>query len=112
MANHPIPISEANEMIRDYLAYMTQHNVDMSKQTHSVSFTGKELMDWLNLVMPYADELRVCEARYLPGHEDAGRLTVVLWPYKGGKPATWPEGEGKSGGGGGIQPYNHGQGNP
>jgi hypothetical protein len=112
MANRPIPISEANDMIQYYLGYMSEHHVDMNKQTHSVSFTAPELMQWLNEVMPYADELRVCEGVYLPGHEHAGRITVILWPYKNGKPATRPDGDGKSGGNNGINPYNHGQGNP
>lgn len=112
MANRPIPISEANDMIQYYLGYMSELNVDMTKQTHSVSFTGPELMAWLAEVMPYADELRVCEGMYLPGSSNAGRVTVILWPYKNGKPATKPDGDGKSGGTGGIAPYNQGHGNP
>lgn len=113
MANRPISIAEANLMIEQYLEYMKLHGVDTSKQTHSVSFTGPELMAWLNEVMPYADELRVCEGVYPKDHPNAGRITTILWPYKDGHPAKRLDSEGKGNGGGdGIKPFNEGQGHP
>lgn len=112
MANQPIPVSEANDMIQAYLEYMTRLGVDMSKQTHSVSFTAPELSKWMETVKSYTDEYRMCLGVY-PGGENAGRMTVIVWPYKNGKPATKPDTEGKSGGGGGFAPpYNQGQLNP
>jgi hypothetical protein len=111
MANRPISIDEANAMIQQYLVYMKNHGVDTAKQTQSVSFTGPELMAWLQEVMPYADELRVCEGVYPPGHPQAGRITTILWPYKDGYPAKRLDGKG-NGGGDGIKPFNEGQGHP
>lgn len=102
MANKPIPVSDADTMIQEYIKYI-QNPVDMSKQTQSVSFTGPELMTWLNQTMPNADEIRVCFGIYPEGHAKAGRITVILWPYKGGEQAkTNPP----------IPPYNEGQGHP
>ncbi len=112
MANQPIPVSTANAMISDYISYMTKLGVDMNHQTQSVSFDGTILMNWLGSVMPYADELRVCMGLYPAGNSQAGRTTVILWPYKNGLPATWPA-TGKDGGGDQtINPYNEGQGHP
>jgi hypothetical protein len=114
MPNKPIPVSTANDMIRGYISFMTKLGVDMKKQTQSVSFTGAALMGWLSSTMPYADELRVCMGIYPPGHDHAGRTTVILWPYKNGKPATKPISAGKDGGGDDedIDPYNEGGGLP
>ena len=110
MANHPIPVKQANEMITQYLVYMKSLGVDTAKQTHSVSFTSKELLNWLSEVMPYADELKVCLAEYPNGYEHAGRMTTILWPYRDGRPATRPKIEGKGGGDDDeeIPPYNDG----
>lgn len=114
MANQPIPVSQANDMIKQYLVYMQKHDVDTARQTHSVSFTSKELLKWLSEVMPFADELRVCVGAYLEGTEKANRLTAILWPYKEGKPARKPKVEGKGGGDEDeeIDPYNSGTLNP
>jgi hypothetical protein len=114
MTNKPIPVSTANDMITGYISFMTGLKVDMSKQTQSVSFTSSALMDWLSGTMPYADELRVCMGMYPPGHEQAGRTTVILWPYKNGNQATKPITAGKDGGGDDekIPPYNEGGGLP
>ena len=88
MKNHPIPVSEANAMIGEYLNYLKQHGIDPEKQTQSISFTGVELMSWLRSNMHDPDELRICLGVYPAGHENAGRITAILWPYKDGKPAT------------------------
>lgn len=107
----PIPAGTADVMIKDYFDYMTKHGVDMKKQTQSVSFTGSTVMEWLVEVMPRADELRVFMGFYPEGHAQAGRTTVILWPYKDGNPATSPI-EGKGGGGNRLDPFNDGAGNP
>ena len=106
MENRPIPVSVANAMIQEYIKYEQQHSIDPAKQTQSVSFTGPELMKWLSETMPYADELRVCFGTYPAGDPNAGRVTVILWPYKNGEPASEPI-EGKDDGGK-IPPYNQG----
>jgi hypothetical protein len=108
MENRPIPVSEANAMIQEYIKYELQHNIDPTKQTQSVSFKGAELMKWLSESMPHADELRVCFGSYPAGTDNAGRVTVILWPYKNGEPANQPVTEGKDGGGGKMPPYNQG----
>jgi hypothetical protein len=110
MANRPIPVSEANRMIETYISYMTKLGVDMSKQTASISFTEPALSTWMAEVRPYADEFRICEGVYPPDHEAAGRITVIIWPYKDGKPATRPAEEEGVGGGPStpIPPYNEG----
>jgi hypothetical protein len=113
MPDQPIPVSTANDMLKQYVTYMKSLGVDMDSQTQSVSFTGSSVMGWLAQVMPFADELRVCMGLYPPGHIQAGRTTVILWPYKNGQPATKPLTEGKNGGGGStINPYNDGHGQP
>ncbi|MDP4262148.1 MAG: hypothetical protein Q8941_06420 [Bacteroidota bacterium] len=118
MANQPIPVSTANAMISDYIAYMTKLGVDMNNQTQNVAFDGTILMNWLGTVMPYADELRVCMGQYPSGNAQAGRTTVILWPYKNGQPATMPSPP--IGGSGGmtpaddqtIDPFNDGHSHP
>ena len=95
MENGPIPVDVANAMIQEYLLYMQSKGIDMDKQTHSVSFTRDRLMDWLSKTMPDADELRVCLGAYGKDDENAGRITVILWPYKDGQPTTQPLSEGK-----------------
>lgn len=102
MANRPIPVSDANNMIQEYLNYI-KNPVDMSKQTQSVSFTVPELKAWLDQTMPNIDEIRVCFGIYPVGHAQAGRITVILWPYKDGQPGkTNPP----------TPPYNEGSGRP
>jgi hypothetical protein len=84
----PIPVSTANIMIEDYIRSTEPGIEDLSKKTWSVSFTGKELMDWLVEKMPFADELRICFGKYPKDDPNGGRVSVILWPYKDGKPAT------------------------
>ncbi len=95
MENGPIPASVAFAMIEEYLVYMRSKGIDMDKQTHSVSFTKDKLMDWLGKNMIPADELRICLGAYGKGDENAGRITVILWPYKDGQPTTQAYSEGK-----------------
>lgn len=132
MPNQPIPVSQALGMTKTYTTYMQTLGVDMQKQTHAVGFTLPELITWLNKMTELADEIRICMGDYPAGHAQAGRTTVILWPYKNGQPATYPsEGvllksklsTGKSGdddddddndeedggGGKGVDPYNEGQ---
>jgi hypothetical protein len=99
-----------------------QHlGVDMQNQTQSVSFTSETLKNWLTAVMPLSDEMRIFMGLYPSGHHQAGRTTVILWPYKDGEPVKTPISIGKDGGGGGEEddegktiepPYNDGQGHP
>ena len=109
----PIPVSIANTMIEDYIRSTEPGTEDLSKKTWSVSFTGKELMDWLIEKMPFADELRICFGKYPKEDPNAGRTTVILWPYKDGQPATQPfVAEGKDGPAPPpppTDPYNNGQ---
>jgi hypothetical protein len=114
MANRPIPVSEANQMIKLYLDYMTGLGVDMNKQTTSVSFSAPELLDWMATVKPYTDEFRIFNGVYPQGHTQAGRITSIIWPYKDDQPATKPvEEEGKGGGSGNpIPPFNDGHTRP
>lgn len=113
MANRPIPIKEANDMIQFYLGYMTALGVDMNNQTQSVSFTP-DLLTWMNSInRKDYDEWRICYGMYGDSDPQRGRMTVIIWPYKNGKPAINSDEAGKSGGGGsGYNPYNQGQGNP
>ena len=102
MTGKTIPVIDAENMIQEYLNYIKNPS-DMSTQTQSVSFSGPELMAFLNQIMPREDELRVCFGRYPAGHAQAGRMTVILWPYKSGEPTkTNPK----------DPPYNDGTGQP
>lgn len=92
----PIPVSEANLMIEEY-DRSTEPTAELAKKTLSVSFTGKELMDWLTPIMSLADELRICFGKYPKEDPNAGRVTVILWPYKDGQPLTEGYAEGKDG---------------
>jgi len=130
MPNQPIPVTQANAMIKTYTTYMQNLGVDMQKQTQSVSFKLPELMAWLSKMTELADEIRICMGDYPAGHPQAGRTTVILWPYKNGKPAKYPAegtrpkagltGDGGKGGdcgddgdddgdGRDVDPYNDGQ---
>lgn len=95
MENGPISVSVANSMIEEYLQYMKAQGIDMDKQTHSISFTRDKLMDWLTRNMEGADELRICLGAYGKDESNAGRITVILWPYKDGEPFTQPISDGK-----------------
>jgi hypothetical protein len=99
-------------MMKEYNLYMLSHGINMLKQTQSVSFTGNELMAWLNEVMPYTDELRVCLGAYSNIIPLDIRTNVILWPYKDGQPATRPIAAGKDGNDEKIPPYNNGGLNP
>ena len=88
MANQPIPVSKATALMTEYRTYMTGLGVDMSLQTQSVSFDPGILSQWLSNILPDTDELKVCLGVYGTGEADAGRITVALWPYKNGQPAT------------------------
>ena len=92
----PIPVSEANLMIEEY-ERSTDPTAELAKKTFSVSFTSKELMDWLTPIMSLADELRICFGKYPKEDPNAGRVTVILWPYKDGQPLTEGYAEGKDG---------------
>jgi hypothetical protein len=110
----PIPVSTANTMIEDYIRSTESGAEDLSKKTWSVSFTGKELMDWLAEKMPFADELRICFGKYPKDDIKGGQVTVILWPYKNGQPATQGYLEGKDDPvpPPPIPPYNNGGLNP
>lgn len=118
MSNQPIPIQTANLMIADYFNYMTEHGVDMNRQTQSVSFNSSILLEWMTSVSDYADEFRIFMGLYPDSDPRAGRTTVIVWPYKDGQPATMPGTSGKDGGEGdggeghGIDPFNEGTLNP
>jgi len=83
----PIPVSQASAMIKTYDTYMENLGVDMKTQTQSVGFNLQELMAWLNKMTPIADEIRIFMSDYPDGTQQAGRTSVLLWPYKNGKPA-------------------------
>jgi hypothetical protein len=106
MANRTIPVSEANAMIMEYLGYMTEHKVNMQSQTQSAAFTTTGLLDYINTVKDYTDEFRIFFGVY-PAGEKIGRMTAIIWPYKGGKPAERPD-LGKDGGSTQFDPYNDG----
>ena len=105
MPDQPIPASTADVMIAEYISYMTGLGVNMNNQTQSTSFGGTDLTTWLGTVMPFADELRIFNGRYPAGHANAGRTTIILWPYYHGAPAEDNKGAA-------IQPLNEGAGRP
>ena len=115
MPNKPIPVKDATAMMKAYVSYMTGLGVDMTQQTQTVSFGSQDLSKYISDTLPYADEFRICFGQYLPGQENAGRLTTIIWPYKDGKPAVYPsigDGEGLGDPGGPVYPYNEGNGRP
>lgn len=115
MPNRPISILLAEAMIADYLVYMTEHQINMKDQTHCVKFSSNALLSWMGSVSSYSDEFRICMGRYPQDHEHAGRLTVIIWPYKDGKPAVKPKVPGGPIGGGDdepVDPFNEGTLNP
>ncbi len=83
----PIPVSQAKAMIKTYDNYMQTLGVDMKTQTQCVSFPITDLMAWLSKMTPIADEIRIFMSDYPVGTPNAGRTTVLLWPYKDGQPA-------------------------
>lgn len=112
MTNQPIPVEQANAMIQQYLQYQKDHN--MGDQTQYVIFENKELVPWFEQVSKISDQFRIFMGVYPPGHEYAGRLTVIVWPYKDGKPCNWPMVQGKDDPdpGAPVKPFNDGQGHP
>lgn len=112
MPNRPISVALANAMIKDYIGYMTQHGINMQDQTHCVEFSSDALLGWMGKVSAQADQFRVCFGRYPDGHEHAGRLSAIVWPYKDGKPAKKTTVEGKGGEEDDIEPFNEGSLNP
>ncbi|HEX2627959.1 MAG TPA: hypothetical protein VHM26_03080 [Chitinophagaceae bacterium] len=90
MPNRPISTELANEMIKNYLSYMTDHGINMEDQTHCVEFSSNALLGWMGSVSAETDQFRLCFGRYPDSHPYAGRLTVIVWPYKNGQPAIVP----------------------
>jgi len=108
-----ITIATANSMISNYVDHVKRLQTEPKKKTEYVIFSLPELMAWLKQIEPYSDELKICLGVHPQDASDPGRLTLILWPQKGGKPATEPVSEGKDGGGsGGINPYNDGNSGP
>ncbi|MEO8404141.1 MAG: hypothetical protein ABI480_06085 [Chitinophagaceae bacterium] len=108
MANQ-IPVSQANEMIQQYLNYMTSLGVDMNNQTRAITFPTGEVLKFMNENMQYTDEYRICLGVYPSGDSRAGKMSVIVWPYKNGQPAMKPDDPGKgTGGGKTIAPFNDG----
>jgi hypothetical protein len=90
MANQPIPSKQAYEMMAAYQEFLLKH--DLEGQTTSVSFDSDSVLNYMTtLKPPVTDEFRICFGVYPEGHENAGRITVIVWPYKDGKPAMWPK---------------------
>lgn len=113
MPSQPIPISQADAMIAQYVTYMTNLGVDMKTQTHCICFNAAEFTKWINAVQPYADEFRICEGVYPSGYANEGHITTIIWPYKDGKPAVVTKGNNLGGGlcdpSGTINPFNDGK---
>jgi hypothetical protein len=109
MPNQPIPVNKATTMMQAYVSYMTGLGVDMNQQTQSVSFDANDLKQWIDSVMPHTDEFRLCLGVYSPSDAQPGRITVAIWPYKDGQPATSDTGRGAPAE---IEPFNEGQSNP
>lgn len=105
MANQPIPVEKATLMMQQYVAYMTGLGVDMSQQTQTVSFNANDLKHWIDDVLPFTDEFKICMCVYPPTDADAGRSTVAIWPYKDGSPARTDSGRGVPAE---IEPFNMG----
>lgn len=108
MANQPITVKRANELMTEYRSYMTDLGVIISQQTQSVSFDTAALAQWFNAKLPHMDELRICMGVYPSGETHAGRITVALWPYMNGQPATEEVGGVPTE----IEPFNEGTGQP
>jgi hypothetical protein len=106
-----IPVITANAMKEAYLGYMTLHSVNMQYQTHSVSFPSIDLVKWMHELqeLNLVDEFRFFAGVYAPPSPHAGRITVIIWPYKNGEPAIDTT---HGNGGVEIEPYNDGTLNP
>jgi hypothetical protein len=108
MANQPISVSKATQMMSEYRSYMTSLGVSINNQTQTVSFDPAILIQWLTDVKPNMDELKVCLCVYPSTDPNAGKITVAFWPYKNGQPAT----ETVKGVQAEIEPFNEGAGTP
>lgn len=86
MANQPIPVSLANDMIQNYQDYIAK--LGITGQTESVAFNSTALLNWMNSVKAHTDEFRIFLGVYPVGATNEGRLTTIIWPYKEGEPAT------------------------
>ena len=96
MANQPIPVSVANQLIQNYDDYLVSRNE--KGQTESISFDAAALMNWMESVRDHTDEFRIFLGVYDNVESKAGRITAIIWPYKDGEPAVKPEEAGRSGG--------------
>ena len=112
MAGKPIPVTMAMTMVGQYADYISNLQTQSDKKTEYTIFSLPDLMDWLKSVEPYADEIKVCMGLYPADAPQAGRLTVILWPYSAGKPSAEPFQGKDGGGGGGMNPYNDGNNGP
>lgn len=76
----------------------------LSDQPDSVGFGLTNLNKWLASVAPHSDEIKIYFA------VDANsKLTMVLWPYSGGKPAQAADSRGMTTV---VDPYNIGNRQP
>ena len=112
MAGKSIPISTANAMVSRYVDHVQNLGVTANKKTQYVSFTLPEIMEWLQQVTPFTDELRICLGIHPDNASDPGRVTAIIWPYKSGRPASQPLAPGKGGDDSGLDPYNDGSNGP
>lgn len=104
----------ANSCKKEYDSYMEKLGVDVQKnQTNCVCFSTDALKAYLenNKVFENSDEIRVFFGVYpadAPGVYPGtipGRITTILWPHKGGKPALNVV---EGGDGGEIEPFDTG----
>ena len=107
-----IPIDRARKMIDHFKDHIQGLALPKNKSTEYVSFDLPEFQKWLTSVTPYSDELKIFLGVYPDDHPEAGRLTLVIWPYKADQPAAEPRTVGKGGTGGGFGPYNDGNSGP
>ncbi len=115
-----IPVKFAKKCIADYAAYMRKLGVNVEKdQTNMVSFHTKDLKSYFDKhhIFEESDEVRVYFGVYPKGVEKlyasakAGRISVILWPHKNGKPLQKPY-KGDKGDRDEVEPYNMGHLNP
>ncbi len=85
-----------------YQNYMKEHGIDVkTTQTNCVSFGSKALQEYFinNQIFENSDEIRIFLGVYPLDSPNtypeakSGRITTIIWPYKNGKPATYPSTE-------------------
>ncbi len=103
MANQPITVAKATQLMQEYVSYMTNHGINMNQQTQMVAFDSGILSQWMSTTQPSCDEFRICLGVYPPNDANAGHITVAIWPYKNGQPAIDPNTRLE------IEPFNEGQ---